>query len=38
MRVGVDPSSAMLRYATARGIMAVQGVAEALPFRDDIVD
>ncbi len=38
VRVGVDPSPAMLRYATARGVLAVQGVAEALPFRDAVFD
>jgi SAM-dependent methyltransferase len=34
VRVGVDPSAAMLRYANARGVLAARGVAEALPFRD----
>jgi SAM-dependent methyltransferase len=38
VRVGMDPSPAMLRYATARGVLAVQGVAEALPFRDAAFD
>jgi diguanylate cyclase (GGDEF)-like protein/PAS domain S-box-containing protein len=32
VRVGVDPSAAMLEYARARGIRVVQGVAEQLPF------
>jgi SAM-dependent methyltransferase len=32
VRVGVDPSAAMLEYAHARGICVVQGVAEQLPF------
>jgi ubiquinone/menaquinone biosynthesis C-methylase UbiE len=32
VRVGVDPSAAMLEYARARGICVVQGVAEQLPF------
>jgi len=36
--VGLDPSAAMLRYARNRGIAAVQGVAEALPFRDAAFD
>lgn len=30
--VGVDPSPAMLSLATARGVKAVQGTAESLPF------
>jgi ubiquinone/menaquinone biosynthesis C-methylase UbiE len=38
VRVGVDPSSAMLRYATARDVLATQGVAKALPFRDATFD
>jgi SAM-dependent methyltransferase len=32
VRVGVDPSAAMLEYAHARCICVVQGVAEQLPF------
>jgi diguanylate cyclase (GGDEF)-like protein/PAS domain S-box-containing protein len=32
VRVGIDPSAAMLEYARARGIRVVQGVAEQLPF------
>jgi diguanylate cyclase (GGDEF)-like protein/PAS domain S-box-containing protein len=32
VRVGVDPSAAMLEYARARGIRVVRGVAEQLPF------
>lgn len=38
VRVGVDPSPAMLKYATTRGVLAAQGVAEALPFRDATFD
>jgi SAM-dependent methyltransferase len=35
---GVDPSFNMLRRARARGVVAVGGVAEALPFADDTFD
>ncbi len=38
VRIGVDPSRAMLGYATARGVLAVQGVAEALPLRTAAFD
>lgn len=38
VRVGIDPSPAMLALARARGIEAVQGVAEALPFADESFD
>jgi len=34
VEVGVDPSEAMLARARERGVDAVRGVAEALPFRD----
>ncbi len=33
---GVDPSLPMLRVASKRGIQAVRGVGEALPFRDQV--
>jgi len=33
VQVGVDPSGAMLAYATARGIEVVEGTAEDLPFQ-----
>jgi SAM-dependent methyltransferase len=36
--VGLDPSRAMLAYAVARGISGIQGVAEALPFKDGVFD
>ncbi len=32
VRVGIDPSRAVLRYAAQRGIASVQATAEALPF------
>ncbi len=32
VQVGLDPSSAMLAYAAARGMEVVEGVAENLPF------
>jgi SAM-dependent methyltransferase len=38
IKVGVDPSGAMLAYAMARGIAGIQGKAENLPFRDGIFD
>ncbi len=34
IRLGIDPSLPMLRMARARGVAAIQGVAEALPFRE----
>lgn len=36
--VGLDPSPRMLAGARTRGIIAVRGVAEALPFRDGVFD
>lgn len=36
--IGIDPSFNMLRRARARGVVAVAGVAEALPFADDTFD
>jgi ubiquinone/menaquinone biosynthesis C-methylase UbiE len=38
IRVGLDPSRAMLAYAIERGISSIQGTAEALPFRDAVFD
>ena len=38
VQVGVDPSPAMLARAAARGIEAVEGVAERLPFADASFD
>lgn len=38
IQVGVDPSPAMLEYAAERGIEAVKGVGEDLPFADDSFD
>jgi SAM-dependent methyltransferase len=38
VQVGIDPSPAMIDVARARGIDAVQGTAEALPFADDSFD
>ncbi|WP_153111260.1 class I SAM-dependent methyltransferase [Propionivibrio limicola] len=38
VQVGVDPAAAMLALAAARGIAAVQGVAEDLPFQADAFD
>jgi SAM-dependent methyltransferase len=32
--LGLDPSLPMLRIARARGVEAIRGLAEALPFRD----
>ena len=36
--VGIDPAVEMLRHAVDRGVMAVRGVAEDLPFRADVFD
>lgn len=36
--LGLDPSPHMLRLARRRGVVAVQAVAEALPFRDGVFD
>jgi len=36
--IGLDPSRAMLRYASRRGIHTVQGVAESLPFAEATFD
>jgi len=38
IRLGIDPSPAMLAHARARGIEVVAGVAEHLPFADDSCD
>lgn len=38
IQVGVDPSPAMLEYASERGIEAIEGVGEDLPFADDSFD
>ena len=38
IEVGVEPSREMLAYAVKRGISGVQGVAEALPFKDGVFD
>jgi len=38
VQFGLDPVSAMLDYAMKRGIIAVQGTAEALPFRNGSFD
>jgi SAM-dependent methyltransferase len=38
IQVGVDPSPAMLSRAAARGIQALMGTAESLPFQDDSFD
>ena len=38
VQVGLDPSTGMLRRAAQRGIMAVRGGGEALPFRKACFD
>ena len=38
VKVGTDPSINMLRLAKKRGVEAVQGVGEALPFKDCTFD
>ena len=36
--VGIDASRAMLAYAVKRGVSSIQGIAEALPFKDEVFD
>jgi SAM-dependent methyltransferase len=36
--IGLEPSRAMLAYAIKRGVSGVQGIAEALPFKDTAFD
>lgn len=38
VQVGIDPSPAMLAIARSRGIEAVEGTAEHLPFGDEMFD
>lgn len=38
VHTGLDPSKAMLEVAIKRGVSAVRGVAETLPFRDCVYD
>lgn len=38
MQVGIDPAGRMLARARERGVEAVRGVAEYLPFADDVFD
>jgi SAM-dependent methyltransferase len=38
VRVGIDPARRVLDYAVKRGVSAVQGVAEALPFANSSFD
>jgi ubiquinone/menaquinone biosynthesis C-methylase UbiE len=38
VQIGIDPSAAMLKYAVDRGIICVQGRAEALPLKDESFD
>ncbi|MBN1104513.1 MAG: methyltransferase domain-containing protein, partial [Deltaproteobacteria bacterium] len=38
VQVGVDPSGAMLAYAVERGITGAQGMAEMLPFKEEVFD
>jgi SAM-dependent methyltransferase len=38
IRIGMDPSANMLRRAHSRGLTAVRGIAEALPFVDGAFD
>jgi SAM-dependent methyltransferase len=38
IRIGLDPSLAVLSYAVKRGVSAVLGTAEAMPFRDSSFD
>ena len=38
VKIGVDPSKAMLAYALERGIFSVQGIAETLSFKSGVFD
>ncbi len=38
IKIGIDPSKAMLVYALERGVACIQGVAEALPFKNAVFD
>lgn len=38
IRLGLDPSTEMLAYAIERGVFGIQGVSEALPFKDAVFD
>jgi SAM-dependent methyltransferase len=38
VKVGIDPSKTMLAYASTRGVSSIQGVAEALPFKNAVFD
>lgn len=38
VKVGIDPSMAMLAYAVKRGILAIQAIGETLPFKNAVFD
>jgi ubiquinone/menaquinone biosynthesis C-methylase UbiE len=38
VQIGIDPARRMLDYAVKRGVSVVQGIAEALPFKDNSFD
>lgn len=38
VKVGIDPSLAMLAYAVKRDLLAIQGIGEALPFKNAVFD
>lgn len=38
IRIGLDPSGTMLAHAVEKGVSGIQGVAEALPFKDAVFD
>jgi SAM-dependent methyltransferase len=38
VKVGIDPSLAMLAYAVKRDILAIQGIGEALPFKNAVFE
>lgn len=38
MQIGIDPSKTMLTYSIKRGVAGIQGVAEALPFKNAVFD
>ncbi|RMD96854.1 MAG: SAM-dependent methyltransferase [Calditrichaeota bacterium] len=38
IKVGVEPSDVMARFAARKGLLVIRGVAEALPFADSVFD
>jgi hypothetical protein len=38
IEIGIDPSRAMLTYSIKSGVVGIQGVAEALPFKESKIN